>query len=309
MFEVLGRLVGGVLRFVFLLLFVVVIAHEFAPEAVMQMPRLRLWGPSPWEVSEPGGGDSTPRRPDRLEEAEEEPGGILFEVADPAPGSSLGTAFKVGGGTLWLTANHVVSRCDAVGLDMGPFHAATVEMGRSIPEADVAAIHMLAHVPQSLTLAAAAPERGDEGFHMGFPRGRRAVVVSRYMGEAEVAVGRRERSPVLMWVEQQRIPDFNGSLAGISGGPVLNSQGALVGVNIAVSQRRGRILTAPPSAIASLLVAEDAVTFSTASGQAAEPGTKAGQSLDIYGAADAARALERAGTLRRVFCRVRSGGE
>lgn len=295
------------MRLVFLLLFVVVAAHELAPHALMEMQRPRLWGQG-WSVDEPGAGNSTPRRPDRLGE-DDEGGGILFQVADTEPTSALGTAFKVGGGTLWLTANHVVSQCDTVGLDMGTFHASTVERGRSIPEADVAAIHLLAHVPQSLALADGLPKRGDEGFHMGFPRGRRAVVVSQYMGEAEVVIGRHQRSPVLMWVQQQRIPDFNGSLAGISGGPVLDSQGALVGINIAVSERRGRILTAPPSAIAALLVAEDAVTFSTASGQAARPAATARQPLDPRAAAAAVRALERAGTLRRVFCRVGSRAE
>lgn len=310
MLEGLGRLVGGVLRLVFLLLAVVVAAHEFAPDTVMRMQRPGLWVRGPDEL---GDGNATPRRPDR-EEEEDEPGGILFQVADPARSSSLGTAFKVGGGTLWLTANHVVSQCDTVGLDMGTFHAASVEPGRSIPEADVAAIHLLAHVPQSLALASTPPKRGDVGYHMGFPRGHRAVVISRYLGEAEVAIGSRTRSPVLMWVQKQRVPDFSGPLSGISGGPVLDSRGALVGVNIAYSERRGRILTAPPDAIAALLVAEDAVTFSTAAGQAARPEmeglqeTDSGEGPDLQAAAlaaaQAARALERAGTLRRVFCRV-----
>lgn len=292
--ETLGRLAGGVLRFLCLFLLALVIGHKVAPKAMIELQR-----PDIGVRLEAGEGHASPRRPERGD-AETGPGGVLFEISDPKPGSSLGTAFKVGGGTLWLTANHVISRCDTVGLDMGLFYAASVTPGRSIPESDIAALHLPAHVPQSLALAQAPPKRGDAGYHMGFPKGRRAVVVSRYMGEAEAAIGSRKRSPVLMWVQTQRVPKFRGSLAGISGGPVLDQNGALVGVNIAVSQRRGRILTAPPEAIADLLVAENAVTFSTASGQAAYPLTR----LTPRRAALAARALERAGTLRRVYCRV-----
>lgn len=298
MFEALGRLVGGVLRLVFLFVLVAVAARHLAPGTLMEMRR-------PWETPELIDDEATPRRPSREEEPEEL-GGVLFRIAEPEPGTALGSAFKVGGGTLWLTANHVIQGCDTVGLDMGLFHAASVTPGHSIPEADVAAMHLLAHVPQSLELAVRTPERGDTGYHMGFPRGRRAVVVSRFMGEAEVTIGARQRSPVFTWVEDQRLPDFSGPLAGISGGPVLDSTGALVGINIAVSQRRGRILTAPPSAIDALLVAEDAVTFSTAAGQAAVPEAAIGPTdqLDPESAAELAQALERAGTMRKVYCRV-----
>lgn len=283
-----------------LFLLAVVVAYEVAPGLVIEL-QLEMQQRGRSGLFEAGGGGATPRRPALMPEAEPDvgPGGILFQVTEPKPENSHGTAFKVGGGTLWLTANHVVDRCDTVGLDMGLLFASAVTRGDSIPQADIAAIYLPAHVPQSLELASSPPQPGDAGYHMGFPQGRRAVVISRYMGEAQVAIGHRGRSPVLMWVQVQRIPDFRGTLAGISGGPVLNRHGALVGVNIAVSERRGRVLTAPPAAIASLLVAEDAVTFSTASGQAAQP-----EELNPITARYLVRALDRAGTLRRVFCEV-----
>ena len=293
MFEYLGRIVGGVLRLMVFFLTAAVVMHYLAPEAMTQIRRLRSSGERLID------GDATPRRPGRTGEAKILQPGVLFRMSDPEPGNSLGTAFKVGGGTLWLTANHVVSQCDQVGLDMGPFYAATVEPGYSLPEADVAAIHLPAHVPQSLPLARQLPEPGDAGYHMGFPRGHRAVVVSRYMGEAEAMVGTRKRSPVLVWVERQRLPAFSGTLAGISGGPALNGRGRLIGINIAVSERRGRILTAHPDAIAAVLAAEKALTVSRAAGQAAPP-----QALNPRTAPSMARALENAGTMRRVHCHV-----
>lgn len=290
-----GDLVGGVLRLMAFFLAVTVLLHHVAPEAMQEVRRM-----TPEAAQDLVEDDATPRRPSRREEDGMEQPGVLFEMEERQPGNARGTAFKVGGGTLWLTAHHVVGPCDQVGVEMSPFHAAEVERGHSLPEADVAAIHLPAHVPQSLPLATSLPQAGDTGFHMGFPRGHRAVVVSDYMGEAEATVGARRRSPVLVWVERQRLPPFSGSLSGISGGPALNSRGELVGINIAVSERRGRILTAHPTSIAALLVAENAVTFSTAAGQAAP----AGRWLTPRTAAALTRALENAGTLRRVFCRV-----
>lgn len=296
MAEVLGRLVGGILRLVVFFLVLVVALHHLAPGVMSEMRHLAPRGAAGELMDD----DASPRRPSRREENGLDQPGVLFEVADPRPGNALGTAFKVGGGTLWLTANHVVSQCDRVGVEMGPFHAAEVERGHSLPEADVAAIRLPAHVPQSLALATGLPTEGEAGYHMGFPRGHRAVVVSDYMGEGEVTVGARQRTPVLVWAEARRLPPFSGSLAGISGGPALNGRGELVGINIAVSERRGRIITAHPDAIAALLEAERAVTFSTAAGQAAPVGT----TLTPATALRMARALETAGTLRRVRCQV-----
>ena len=45
------------------------------------------------------------------------------------------------------------------------------------------------------------------------------------------------------------IPNFSGSLGGISGGAIVDRKGALIGINSAASVRRGRILTSRPSTL------------------------------------------------------------
>lgn len=290
-----GRLIGGLFRLAFTFVVLAVILGQFAPHAV-DGSRFGPGWPSEWDAD-----DYTPRRPDRLAPEEVFQPGIIFQVAEPKPSDSLGTAFKVGTGDLWLTANHVVGLCDAAGIEIRRYQAAAVRPGRSIPEADVAAVHLPLDVPQSIDLAHRLPHQGELGFHMGYPQGRRAAVQSRYMGEAEVVIGSRHRSPTLVWAEEARLPEFEGPLGGISGGPTLNAAGHLVGINMAASERRGRILTVHPAAIVGLLRAEGEAAGAVLPGQDALT-----QRLSLDNAEKVSRAMERAGTMRRVFCRVGS---
>ncbi len=59
-----------------------------------------------------------------------------------------------------------------------------------------------------------------------------------------------------MWAELGRTGGLRGSLAGISGGPAIASNGQVIGVTVAESARRGRIYTAAPSSILRLLRVE-----------------------------------------------------
>jgi hypothetical protein len=59
--------------------------------------------------------------------------------------------------------------------------------------------------------------------------------------------------PVLAWVEQGRTNGIEGTLAGLSGGPVFNASGDVIGVTLAESPRRGRIYTSAPDSIARFL--------------------------------------------------------
>jgi len=59
--------------------------------------------------------------------------------------------------------------------------------------------------------------------------------------------GRGQRDePVLAWAEVGRTDGLGGTLAGLSGAPVLDRQGRAIGVTIAESPRRGRIYTTAP---------------------------------------------------------------
>ncbi|MGH6780580.1 MAG: S1 family peptidase, partial [Sphingomonadaceae bacterium] len=81
---------------------------------------------------------------------------------------------------------------------------------------------------------------------------------------------------------------------GISGGPTLDATGAVVGINSAASERRGRVLTTRPDAAINLV-------------HAARRAHAAAPTEPIAGMPDAIarfQTLSRAGAIRQVFCDV-----
>ena len=60
---------------------------------------------------------------------------------------------------------------------------------------------------------------------------------------------------VLAWAEVGRTAGLHGSLMGLSGAPVLDSQGRVIGVTVAEAPRRGRIFTTTPNSLRAALAA------------------------------------------------------
>ena len=56
--------------------------------------------------------------------------------------------------------------------------------------------------------------------------------------------------PVLAWAEVGRTDGLEGTLSGLSGAPVMDGRGRVLGVTIAEAPRRGRIYTTAPESFA-----------------------------------------------------------
>ncbi len=182
---------------------------------------------------------------------------VLVEVGPVASG--MGSAFAISQDGWWLTARHVVDGCEAVGLIVSRGAAARVVDVKRALFADIA---LLKTESAPVALAIDTSERsfqiGQRAFHIGFPQGRPGEAYSRLIGrETLIARGRYDiEEPVLAWAELGRTSGLRGSLAGISGGPALASNGQVIGITVAESARRGRIYTAAPSSILRLLRVE-----------------------------------------------------
>ena len=234
--------------------------------------------------------DRSPRRP--LPQVV----GEIFMIEDSGPQQdSQGTAFAVDRDGIWLTAQHVTHDCDRVGLVEGE----RVELvGRVLEsrEADVSIIRDGPASTAALPISIEPPQTGDYGYHMGFPAGVAAVVISRFMGTASASrgPGGAGREPIYAWAEESRSPSSDGPLGGISGGPTLDIYGNVVGVNSASTNRRGRVLTTDPNAMMRLI---------DASGDVDERAVV----NPLPGPQDAVRRFRQMlaiGTIRQVYCDV-----
>jgi len=218
---------------------------------------------------------------------------ILVRVDEPKDG--IGTAFALNGEGDWLTARHVVDGCGDVSLLVGPGQYVPASTVRVDEDSDLALIST-GRSPASVAFDFEREFRiGERGYHIGYPQGRPGEAASRLLARSKLVTSgkRRGEEPVLAWAEIGRTRGLVGSLGGLSGGPVLDSNGYVRGVIVAESPRRGRIYTAAPRSIESFLQ-ESAVQL--------EPGrVRAIQERDYGRRADDARRSLR---VVKVACRV-----
>jgi S1-C subfamily serine protease len=192
----------------------------------------------------------------------------VHPVRPDGPQSKVGTAFSVSDAGVWLTARHVVQDCRKTAVMVGPGRGVSAEVF-SDPANDVAVLTTQGGA-QPLPLAVDYdPPRGRRAYHPGFPQGGPGEATSRLLGPTVLRSGRRgtPAQTVHAWAEVGRTDGLKGSLEGLSGAPVLDRSGRVVGMTLSESPRRGRLYSAPVSALRAALAAAGRAPSGFARGQ------------------------------------------
>ncbi len=202
------------------------------------------------------------------------------EQTVPAPGS--GTAFSVGDG-VWMTARHVVNQCDAVAFIEGRKIIGVVEKVIHHDDADLSLlISDFQAAPLPIVPVGMGPARHEKAFLTGFPGGTAREFFALQVENRDIQRAEGGHFPVIVWAERPA-PNPNTSYAGMSGGPVFNGNGYVIGVLVGSDNELGRIVANPPAVLREIL-AEHAVLNSNASagplaGVASGPASETGARL------------------------------
>ena len=212
---------------------------------------------------------------------------VLVDVA--VPKSGMGTAFSINKDGLWLTARHVVDSCDKVGLRIGSRRTIQVK-AEIVQNSDLAVLSSdwkRKPLPADLETQR---QIGEVGYFFGYPQGRPGEVVGSLIARNRMKVRGRYTNDeaVLAWSELGRSRRLSGSLGGLSGAPVLDKDGEIIGVISAEAPRRGRVYSVAPRYLRGII---------TDPGTSAEP-----LSLETYGVA--ADKLRRDRRVAQVICLV-----
>jgi hypothetical protein len=256
--------------------------------------------PAPDTAAPPAESDTPP--PDRVRRplpaaAPDDP---LISVEAEALGSdeiALGTSFPIAPNT-WLTARHVANgECHHIVLIVDG-RKVTATIAYLHPQADLALLKTKDASGPALPLETGAIEQNETAYTFGYPKEKLGATQDRLMGRSRMQLSGEINGtgPVLTWAELVRYPDDLPALSGMSGGPVVDAQGKIIGIMVAASVRRGRIHTVAPEI---LQATEQSFALGDASAKAEPVSEVTTQNVSL---SDTARALNKSARIVPTYC-------
>jgi serine protease Do len=223
---------------------------------------------------------------------------ISVEAESLKPGEiAFGTSFPIAPGA-WLTARHVANgECNRVILIVNG-RKVPAQIAYLHPQADLALLKTTNASGPALPLATGNVEQNETGYTFGYPKEKLGATKDRLMGRSRMQLSGEINGtgPVLTWAEVVRYPDDLPALSGMSGGPVFDEQGKIVGIMVAASVRRGRIHTVAPEI---LQATARSFALTDASANAEPVGDVAMPSVSL---SDTASALSKSSRIVPTYC-------
>jgi serine protease Do len=236
---------------------------------------------------------------------DEAPSDPLFPVETETlkPGMiAEGTSFPIAPNT-WLTARHVANGdCQHLVMVVDG-HQVAARISRLDANADLAVLTTPGASGPALALETDTPDQGETAYSFGFPNNALGATRDQLMGRGRIQLSGHLGGvgPVLTWAELQRFPDSLPALSGMSGGPMMDQNGKVVGIMVAASVRRGRVHSVAPEvlrATATALALSDGATQAApadVSGATAAPG-------DTKGLGETADQLSHQDRIAKTYC-------